>query len=136
MQPGTVVACGTGDYKLTRKDLEHLVNASGAYDFALENGNIVIRATPTANEEIETASFRALVQDGALVLSGIEEGAFFRVYDAGGLFVSEGRVQAGFPAKVFSLSYVKKLASKCQVVDSGPGEVRDGEIVIIIFGKS
>lgn len=95
MQPGTVVACGTGDYKLTRKDLEHLVNASGAYDFALENGNIVIRATPTANEEIETASFRALVQDGALVLSGIEEGAFFRVYDAGGLFVSEGRVQAG-----------------------------------------
>lgn len=93
--PGTVVACGTGDYTLTRKDLDRIINVSGGYDFVLENGSIIIRTTPTGNDEIETATFRAVVQAGCLILSGLAEGSSFRIYDAGGKFVSQGRIQAG-----------------------------------------
>lgn len=94
IRPGTVVAVGTGDYTLTRQDKNRIIKVSGAYDFVLENGTIVIVPVATANEAIETTPFQATVQEGRLVLSGITQGDAFRIYDARGELVEEGRVAA------------------------------------------
>lgn len=94
MQPGTVIACGIGGYTLTRQDKERIKKVSGAYDFVLENGNIVIMPVATANEWVAAPAFQAMVQAGRLVLSGVEEGTSFRIYDARGELVGEGRVSA------------------------------------------
>lgn len=94
MQPGTVIACGAGDYTLTRQDKERIKKVSDAYDFVLENGNIVIMPVATANESVTAPAFRVAMQAGHLVLSGVEEGATFRIYDARGELVEEGRVAA------------------------------------------
>lgn len=94
IQPGTVIARGVGDYTLTRQDKDRIKEVSGAYDFVLENGNIVIMPVATANESVQTQVFRAVVQAGRLVLSGVEEGASYRIYDARGQLVDQGRVAA------------------------------------------
>lgn len=96
VEPGTVIACGTGDYTLTRQDKERIFSADGSCDFVLENGNLIIQSVATANESLEGAApFQAVVQGGALILSGVVEGASFRVYDASGELVKEGVVEGG-----------------------------------------
>lgn len=96
VKPGTVIACGTGDYTLTRQDKERILSADGSWVLCLENGNLIIQSVTTANESLEGAApFRAVVQGGALILSGATEGASFRIYDASGELVKEGTVEEG-----------------------------------------
>lgn len=96
VEPGTVIACGTGDYTLKRQDKEHILSADGSCDFVLENGNLIIRSIATANESIErTAPFQASVEGSTVILSGATEGASFRIYDASGVLVKEGVVEGG-----------------------------------------
>jgi len=90
---GDIVACGTGGYQLTTRDLNNLIANNNECRFELKGGNIVVADLTTDNDQIITNQISAVASNGTLVISGLVPGDKYVIYNMKGSLIYEGKAE-------------------------------------------